>query len=105
VDPDTKKFLQLQLMWVGISLGISIAISLIVPFPFSIVAIIAVFLTINYYIRQRQMRKMGMSGGGFSSMFGQQRGVQYYCINCGTRHNQTSCPNCGSKLKRAGFGD
>jgi hypothetical protein len=24
-------------------------------------------------------------------------------MNCGTKHNQISCPNCGSKLKKAGF--
>jgi rRNA maturation endonuclease Nob1 len=75
-----------------------------VPFPFSIIAIIAVFLTINYYIRKRQLRQMGLgSAGGFSSFFGQRGSVNYYCSNCGTKHNQKSCPNCGSKLKRVGF--
>lgn len=104
VDLASKRFLQFQLIWVGISLAISVGISLIVPFPFSIVVIIAVFLFINYYIRKRQLRQMGLgTGGGFSSIFGQQRGVSYYCMNCGTRHNQKSCPNCGSKLKRVGF--
>jgi hypothetical protein len=36
-------------------------------------------------------------------MFRSQSSVNYYCINCGTKHNQASCPNCGSKLKKAGF--
>jgi len=27
----------------------------------------------------------------------------YSCINCGTRHNETACPKCGSKMKRADF--
>ena len=25
------------------------------------------------------------------------------CINCGTRHNETACPKCGSKMKKADF--
>jgi hypothetical protein len=24
-------------------------------------------------------------------------------LNCGTKHDQSSCPNCGSKLKKAEF--
>ncbi|HKX81579.1 MAG TPA: hypothetical protein VJL54_04920 [Nitrososphaera sp.] len=109
MDPNTSRFLRTQLVWIGISLGISIALSLLLPFPYSLVAIIAVFLGMNYFIRQRQMRKMGMQGRGFfgtgsGSMFGQ-RSIKYICIMCGAKHNGGSCPNCGSKLKKASFED
>jgi hypothetical protein len=92
-------------MWIAISIAISLVLAFILPFPFDIIAIIAVFLSINYFIRQRQMRKMGLNAWSF---FGSAAGpgkqsVNYYCINCGTKHNQAACPNCGSKLKKAGF--
>ena len=29
--------------------------------------------------------------------------VKYYCLSCGTKHKQTACPKCGSKIKRVGF--
>ena len=92
-------------MWIGISIAISLTLALILPFPYDIIAIIGVFLGINYFIRQRQMRKMGLSTWSFfgsPSGLGKQS-IDYYCMNCGTKHNQTACPNCGSKLKKAGF--
>jgi rRNA maturation endonuclease Nob1 len=51
------------------------------------------------------MRKMGLNAWSFfgSAAGPKNQSVNYYCINCGTRHNQASCPNCGSKLKKAGF--
>jgi hypothetical protein len=92
-------------MWIAISIAISLALAFILPFPFDIIAIISVFLGINYFIRQRQMKKMGLNAWSF---FGSAPGpgnqsVYYYCINCGTKHNQAACPNCGSKLKKAAF--
>lgn len=103
MDGDTKRFLRMQLVWIGISLGISLALSFLLPFPISLVAIIGVFIFMSYYIRQRQMKKMGMQGSSmFGSMFGS-KGIDYYCMSCGTKHNQAACPNCGSKLKKAGF--
>ena len=51
------------MIWIAISLAISLALSFILPFPFSLVAIIGVFLTMNYYIRRWQMRRMGMMSG------------------------------------------
>ena len=50
--------------------------NIILPSAFStLVAIIGVFIAMNYYIRRRQMRRMGMmssntGGGGFGSLFG-----------------------------------
>jgi len=101
--------LQFQIMWIAISLGISLALSFLLPFPLNFIAMLGVFLGMNYFMRRRQMRMMGMRGGdsffggglGGSSMFGQQA-VEYYCMSCGTKHNQRSCPNCGSNMKRIG---
>jgi hypothetical protein len=94
----------------GISFGISIAISMLVPFPVSLLAIIGIFILLNFYMRNRMLRKMGMGIGGMfgsissssSSMFGDSS-VKYYCMSCGTQHKQTSCPKCGSKMKKIGW--
>src|ERR671922_376232 len=105
LDANVKRFLQVQLIWIGISIAISLTLAFILPFPFDIIAIIGVFIAINYFIRQRQMRKMGLNAWSFfgsPSSFGKQS-INYYCMNCGTQHNQAVCPNCGSKLKKARF--
>lgn len=97
---DNRGFVSQQLMWIAISLGISLAISFIVPFPYSLPIIIGVFILLSFYMRKRAMRKMGMSG---TSLFGgSSSSVNYYCMSCGTKHNQAACPRCGSKMKRVG---
>jgi hypothetical protein len=109
MDPDTKRFLQTQMIWIAISLAISLALSFLLPFPLSLVTIIGVFLAMNYYIRRWQMRRMGMmssstDGGGFGSLLGGGGGsVNYVCIVCGQRFKGGTCPRCGSKMKRADF--
>lgn|SRR5579875_3662613 len=105
MDPNTKNFLSNQLMWIVISLGISFAISWFLPFPVSLVAIIGTFLAINFYMRRYQLRRMGAGGfgGSFLGGAGNSSQVNYACISCGQRHNQGSCPRCGSRMKRAEF--
>ena len=112
MDPDTKRFLQTQMIWIAVSLAISLALSFLLPFPLSLVTIIGVFLVMNYYIRRWQMRRMGMMGagtstGGFGGLFGAGSvgggGVSYVCIVCGQRFKGGTCPRCGSKMKRADF--
>jgi hypothetical protein len=102
---NNKQFLMNQLMWIGISIGISLAISMLVPFPFSLVAIIGIFILLNFYMRKRMMRRMGVGGAGMfgsmSSMFGD-NSLNYYCMSCGTKHREAACPKCGSKMKRVG---
>jgi hypothetical protein len=99
VGSNNKQFLITQLMWLGISFGISITISILIPFPISLVIIIAVFIMLNLYMRKRMMQRMGMG----SSMLGGDTSLKYYCMSCGTQHNQATCPKCGSKMRRVGF--
>jgi hypothetical protein len=109
MSANNKQFLFNQIIWMGISIGISLAISVILPFPISLLAIIGIFILLNYYMRKRMMRRMGMGGGGIgmfgsmspSSMFGDSS-LKYYCMSCGTQHKQATCPKCGSKMKRVG---
>lgn len=110
MDDSTKKFMLNQLMWIGIYFGISIAITMAasaarLPWEVSIVLVIAVIFGIAFWRRRSMMSRMGQGGGSFfggGNPFGS-RGIDYYCINCGTKHNKVACPNCGSKLKKAGF--
>jgi hypothetical protein len=104
MDNNNKQFLMNQMMWFTISIAISITISLLLPFPISLVVIIGVFILINFYMRSRMTRRMGIEGGGtgmFGSMFGD-NSLNYYCMSCGTKHKEAACPKCGSKMKRVG---
>jgi hypothetical protein len=94
-----------QMMWFAISIAISITISLLLPFPISLVVIIGVFILLNFYMRRRMTRRMGIGGSGMfgsmSTMFGG-NSLNYYCMSCGTKHKEAACPKCGSKMKRVG---
>jgi hypothetical protein len=95
------------LMWIGIYFGIAFIISRLLPFPISLIVIVFAVIGLGLFRRRIYFRKTGQASSPgssyFGSMFGSQRGINYYCMNCGTKHNQASCPNCGSKLKKAGF--
>ena len=103
---NNKQFLITQMIWIGISIGISLTISMLVPFPFSLVAIIGIFILLNFYMRKRMMSRMGGGRGigmfgSMSSMF-EDNSLNYYCMACGTKHRESACPKCGSKMKRVG---
>ena len=106
MNESTKRFMKTQLVWIGIYFGIALVVSVFGPFPYSFIVLVAVIMGLSMYRRRRFFRQTGGSGsffgGGLGGM-GQQRGISYYCINCGTKHNQAACPNCGSKMKKAGF--
>lgn len=99
---NNKDFISQQLLWISLSLGISLAISLFIPFPFSLPIIIAVFILLSFYMRKRAMKKMGLSGSSMFGGYGSGSTLSYYCMSCGTKHNQAACPRCGSKMKRVG---
>lgn len=109
MDGNTKRFIVSQMMWLGVYFAISIAISIGaqmagLPWTVSFGILIAVIIGLSMYRRRRYMRRIGMGQGSF---FGggpeSQKTVEYYCMNCGTKHDKAACPNCGSKLKKAGF--
>jgi len=92
------------MMWIGISLAISLALSFLLPFPISLIAIVGVFLAMNYFMRRIQMRRMGMGGGGgFGGMMGGSGGINYVCIAWGHRFKGGTCPRCGSKMRKVDF--
>lgn len=97
-----------QLVWIGISFGISISISMLIPFPISLVAIVGIFLLLNIYLRRRMVARVGsvrgtVIGGMYSPTSADGGSLKYYCMSCGAQHKETSCPNCGSKMKTIGL--
>ncbi|MDQ4067831.1 MAG: hypothetical protein M3114_09625 [Thermoproteota archaeon] len=107
MDNNTKKYMIETVIWIGIYFGIAFVISRLLPFPYSLIVIVLAVIGLGFYRRRRNLRKTGQAASSgssyFGNMFSSQRGINYYCMNCGTKHNQTSCPKCGSKLKKAGF--
>ena len=105
---DKRSYVLNLLMWLGIYLGISLTISLLFDFPLSLILFLLAFVLIQIvrgYIRQR--KEGGIKFRNFfspqsSSMYGF-KPVNYYCMSCGTKHNDRECPNCGSRMKRIGW--
>jgi Sec-independent protein secretion pathway component TatC len=94
-----------QLVWIVIYFGIALAVTLLLDFPISLLVVLAIILPLSLYRRKRYFKRFGRGEGSFfhpGSMFGS-KGIDYYCISCGTKHRQSACPNCGSKMKKAGF--
>jgi ABC-type multidrug transport system fused ATPase/permease subunit len=52
------RFLGSLLTCMGISLAISVAILFIVPFPWSLVAVIGIFLLLDFYLMRNASRRM-----------------------------------------------
>jgi hypothetical protein len=104
---DKRSYLVNLIIWLGIYLTISAAVSLVFKFPLSLVVFLLVFILIQIarrYIRQRQggvTTFRNFFNPYSSSMFGF-KPVNYYCMNCGTKHNMRECPKCGSRTKRVG---
>ena len=90
-----EQYLSGPLLWIGISLGIIFAILFYTPFPLSIPLAITAFILLNFRFRKKVIKRMNAKFVNSSS--------SYSCINCGTRHNEITCPKCGSKMKRADF--
>ena len=110
LDGNTKRFIIHRLMWLLIFMGSGIVLVFLLPFPFDLISIAGLFVLMTYLRGMREMKRFGGTGGirdlfgSFSSSMSgsQSRPLRYYCMNCGKEHNEITCPNCGSKAKRAG---
>ena len=97
-----QEYLSQHLLWIGISFGIVFAILSYVPFPFSIPIAIVSFFIIIFYIRKKVVKKINSRARMFGSSSNTNQSLNYYCMACGTKHNDAACPRCGSKMKRVG---
>ena len=93
------------MIWIVISIAISITLNILL-FPiigwFVLIPIIGVFLGISYYMRRRQMARMGMGGGGFGGMR-RRRAASTISAYPGQRFKGGSCPRCGLKDEESRF--
>jgi hypothetical protein len=93
----------------GVYFSIAIVVTLFFDFPISLVIIIAAIIPLSLLRRRLMMKRLGQGGTGTffgsfgSGMLGARGRMNYYCISCGTKHNDAQCPKCGSRMKKAGF--
>jgi hypothetical protein len=81
---------------------------MLIPFPISLIAILGIFLFLNFYQRRRMITRFGdvrgtVMGGMYSPTKADGGSLRYYCMSCETQHKETSCPSCGSRMKRIGL--
>lgn len=106
-----KRFIREQLKWFVVYIGIGFAVSFFLPFPLSL-AIASGLYALIYFIRARVLKKRCSNANrtrslfdflSSSSMLANELGqLKYYCMCCTKEHREAACPNCGSKMKRAG---
>ena len=101
-----------------IYLGVGAVASLLLPFKYAMGVMLIVIFLGNIIRAEIRLRKAGVRGikGRYKSLsssgFGQNRSnssnlynsIKYDCMNFGKEHNQSTCPNCGSKAVKAGYG-
>lgn len=106
---NNKQFLLHQLKWMGIYIAIGVAMALVLPFPISLVGAFGAFLLLNFVRARRMLKRAGVKNMkeffkslSASSTYGGYSSIKYYCMSCGKENKEIACPNCGSKMKRAG---
>jgi hypothetical protein len=111
IDDVTKRFIIYRLKWFGLYLCIGLVLVFFLPFPYDFASVLGLFILIIFFRTRSMMIRYGRTRGlrdlfGFlsSSMSGndQHGSLRYYCMDCGKEHKEIACPNCGSKMKRAG---
>ncbi len=114
IDDDTKRFIFHRLKWLGLYMGISFILLFVLPFPYDFISVLSLLVLVNYLRARRDIIRRYGGIDRIKGMFGsvsppmvdsnnhQYRPLRYYCMNCGKEHNEVTCPNCGSKMKRVG---
>lgn len=107
MDGTLKPVLKRQILLIGASLGTGLIVSYFFGFFVGLAANIAVLVGIMFFVRRRQLRAMrafGFSdetaGRGYA---GGRTSLKYICLSCGAEVKGSSCPSCGSKMKKPLF--
>jgi hypothetical protein len=109
-DDNTKRFIIHRLKWLGIYMVISLILLYLLPFPYDFISVLGLLVLVNYLRARRNIIKRYGGMDRIKGMFGsvspstaelrQHRLLMYYCMSCRKEHNDVTCPNCGSKMKR-----
>jgi rubrerythrin len=111
---DNKNSAKRLLKWTGIAAAIGILIVFMLPIILFLALIIGILIFVSLLYTRRN-RKNSNNFGIFdlissimSSSFWKnnnyysvsQNNYFYYCVSCGTKHKEVTCPRCGSKFKK-----
>jgi hypothetical protein len=78
----------------------AIIISWLIPFPFSFLIILGVVSLALLSLREKVMSIIGLAKLIAKTFSNRNKSDDYYyCISCGIKHNEISCPKCGSGFK------
>jgi uncharacterized paraquat-inducible protein A len=98
---------QSSMVWIGIILVSSLVLSLFLPTPIGIGMIIlwAFSFYLSLVLRKllAEQHKDLYNTSSTTASNDNTSIIKYHCMLCGKYHNDKSCPECGSKMKKASF--
>jgi hypothetical protein len=100
---------QSSMVWIGVILASSLLLSLFLPTPIGIGMII--LWTFSFYLSlvlrkllAEQHKDLYNTSISTSTTSNDNNSIiKYHCMLCGKYHNDKSCPERGSKMKKASF--
>jgi hypothetical protein len=110
MNENTRRFIIHRVKWLIVFMGIGSVLVYMLPYPYDFISLVG-FFVLMVYLRSRNEIKGSGGMEGIKNLFGfpsspkpehYSGSLKYYCMTCGKEHNEISCPNCGSKMKRVG---
>lgn len=99
--PNTRNALIQSAKWTAIFFITGTLVAALVPFPYWLIVLLAIILGTTLIIGTLSFRSWMESID--KNIDSGKIIVKYFCMNCGLDHNESSCPNCGSRIKRVSF--
>lgn len=103
MDGTLKPVLKRQILLIGASLGAGLIVSYFFGFMAGLAANIAVLVGIMFFMRRRQLQAMRAFGFSDETAGRGRTSLKYICLSCGAEVKGSSCPSCGSKMKKPLF--
>ena len=110
---DNKNSAKRLLKWTGIAAAIGILIVFMLPVILFLAVIIGILILVSLLYARRKRKKSNNFGifdlisSIISSRFwnsdyypASKNNYYYYCVSCGTKDKEVTCPRCGSKFKK-----
>jgi hypothetical protein len=108
----SKQFIVEQLKWLVVYICIGFVMSFFLSFPLSLIVAFGLYALI-FYFKKRILKKKIIDANRTRSLFdilssssafaSELDLVKYYCMCCTKEHRESTCPNCGSKMKKVGI--
>ena len=110
--PNTKRAIVQSVALTAIFFMTGILVATMMPFPYWLVLFIAIILVITAVIGTTKrgnwivgatFNNNEQDGNNYADTANNKIRVNFYCSNCGNKHSEIFCPNCGSNVKRVTF--